>query len=115
MQTNTFGRLATPQSVTLDAFRVEELLVNPATNLVRVRLSAGVNGNDGSYTAVTPAGTFDLTQEGMGTEVSDTLATLVQQLTDLVQSELNTQATPETTATTTEPETLTVGTAQELV
>lgn len=117
MQTNTFGRLATPQSVTLDAFRVEELLVNPATNLVRVRLSAGVNGNDGTYTPVTTAGTFDLTQEGMGTEVSDTLGALVQQLTDLVQAELNTQSSATNTDTTvaTETETLTVGTAQELV
>lgn len=91
MLTNTFGRLATPQSVTLDSFRVEEVLINPTSSMVRVRLSAGVNANDGTYTPVTTAGTFDLTQEGLGTDVSDTLMSLVQQLTDLVQSELNTQ------------------------
>lgn len=108
MLTNTFGRLATPQSVTLDAFRVEELLINPTSNLVRVRLSAGVNSNDGAYTPVTSAGTFDLTQEGLGTEVSETLSTLVQQLTDLVQAELVNQGTATVTDTT-----LPVATAEE--
>jgi len=92
---NTFGRLAQPQSVTLDSFRVEEVLLNPSQLLVRVRLSAGINSNDGTYTPVTTAGTFDLTKEGMGTEVQDTLNLLVQQLTDLVHAELSNQSTTE--------------------
>jgi len=113
MLNTTFGRLSTPQSVTLDAFRVEELLVNPSSNLVRVRLSAGVNANDGTYTPVTPAGTFDLTQEGLGTDVHETLNALLQQLTDLVQAELVNQepATP----TTEDVSSLPVTNAEEVV
>jgi len=88
MLTSTFGKLVEPQSVTLNAFRVEELLVNPASNLVRVRLSAGIDKNDGTYTPVTSAGTFDLTQDGLSTEVHETVSTLLQQLTELVQAEL---------------------------
>lgn len=97
MIVNTFGRLSTPQSVTLDSFRVEELFVNPNQSLVRVRLSAGVNGNDGTYTPVTSAGTFDLTKDGLSTDVQETLNTLVQQLTDLVQAELTNQNTGNST------------------
>lgn len=99
MLTNTFGKLAEPQSVTLDAFRVEELLVSPAAETVRVRLSAGINKNDGTYTPVTSAGTFDLTQAGLSTEVHETISTLLQQLTDLVQAELLNQNTSTETTT----------------